>query len=718
MNSPTIREKDPRPPIRNIGILAHIDAGKTSITERVLHVAGVRPHAGNVDDGTTATDYLNIERQHGITIKTAAVRFLHRGVLFHLLDTPGHVDFSAEVDRVLRVLDGAIIVLCAVSGVQVRTGFIASGCRAHAIPRIYFINKMDRRGADFHEAVQQVAGELGEPVLPLQIPTFDGQLWNGIVDLVEMRWFPVSIEKNALESGADNSASLSAETSALGDLTDVRPLRGAITYPLADAPISERARDEAREYREKLLDRASMYDDALMAKVLEGADIAAEKIRAALRGPIYRQELTPVLCGSSFSDISSALLLEAIIDYLPDPEPRGCPEAKDLQRGVTIRLPATADAFFSAYIFKTVVGPDLDAIAWLRIWSGTIRDNARVTAIPAKKHVQIQHLYGIHGSEIEPVQTATAGEIVGARLSFMEAGGTLCAPNLQLAYESFKTPEPLVSIALEPSSLQDLPRLREALARYSLEDVSLRVHEEKETGRIVVAGQGELHLDIVIERLRKEYGLHVRAGNPQVPKVERLKKSARVEEVFEGNFGGEKLTASMTLVLENDKESDENSLLFSRGLRVSAIYEAAIHQAMETALAVGPTAGWPMRGVKSVVEAFVQPATSDKRAETAVEAAASAAFRRALEAAGSIVLVPIVQIAVEVPDAWFGPALASLQAHGARIESAEDASGIKTIVAYAPMEKLFGYATSLRSITEGRGIYQAKFDHFGNELDY
>ena len=709
MNSHINREGEPRPPIRNIGILAHIDAGKTSITERVLHVAGIRAQAGNVDDGTTATDYLNVERQHGITIKTAAVRFLHRGVLFHLLDTPGHVDFSAEVDRVLRVLDGAVIVLCAVSGVQVRTGFIASGCRAHAIPRIYFINKMDRRGADFHEAVKEVAGELGEPVLTLQVPTFDGQRWSGIVDLVEMRWFPVSLERNAQESTAEAPSSTRA---------DAVVLDRAISYAIADAPISDRAREEARQYREKLLDRASMYDDALMTKILEGTDLAAEEIRSALRAPIYRQELTPVLCGSSFSDISSALLLSAIIDYLPDPESRGCPEARDLQRAVSLRLEATASAPFSAYIFKTVIGPDLDAIAWLRIWSGTISENSRVSAIPAKKHVRIQHLYGIHGSEIEPVLSATAGEIVGARLSFMEAGGTLCAPNLQLAYESFKNPEPLVSIAIEPAALQDLPRLRGALARFSLEDVSLRVNEEKETGRIIIAGQGELHLDIVLERLRKEYGLRVRAGNPQVPKVERLKKPSRVEEVFEGNFSGEKLTVSIALALENDKESDENTLLFARGLRMPSIYEAAIHQAMETAMAVGPTAGWPLRGVKSVVEAFAQPAGSDKRAETAVEAGASAAFRRAIEAAGSLILVPIVQIAVEVPDAWFGPALASLQAHGARIESAEDAGGMKTIVAYAPMEKLFGYATSLRSITEGRGIYQAKFDRFGNELDY
>jgi len=681
--------------IRNIGILAHIDAGKTSITERVLHVAGVRAHAGNVDEGTTATDYLTVERQHGITIKTAAVRFFHKGVLFHLLDTPGHVDFSAEVDRVLRVLDSAIIVLCAVSGVQVRTGFIASGCRAHAIPRIYFINKMDRRGADFPEAVKQIAGELGEPAVPLQIPTFDEQRWSGIVDIIEMRWYPALLEKTGQTSP---------------ELTE--------GIPVEAAPIDESFMPEIKAYRDKLLDRASMYDDFLMEKIVEGKEISAQEIRTALREPIQRQEIAPVLCGSSFSDISSSLLLDAIIDFLPDPLSRGCPVAKDLLHSRDIRLDATSDAPFSAYIFKTVLGFDSNVVSWLRIWSGTIRENMKLMALPARKHIHIEHLYGIHGAEIESIPYAIAGEIVGAVLSFTEAGGTICSPHLQIAYESFKNPEPVISIALEPESLQDLPKLRNALKRFSLEDASLVINEEKETGRITVAGQGELHLDIVLERLRKEYGVHVRAGNPQVPKLERLKQSIRISDNFEGDFGGEKLSVSLGFELENDKEKDENSLVFAHGLKISTNFEAAIKRALDTVFAVGTTSFWPLVGVKMVLESLVPPGTADKRAETAVEVAASIALRKALSSAGSVVLVPIAQVTIEIPDAWFGPALASLQARGARVESVDDAAGIKTIVAYAPMEHLFGYATLLRSLTEGRGIYQAKFDRFAREQDY
>ncbi len=682
-------------PIRNIGILAHIDAGKTSVTERLLHVAGVRERAGNVDEGTTATDYLTVERQHGITIKTAAVRFLHKGVQFHLLDTPGHVDFSAEVDRVLRVLDGAVIVLCAVSGVQVRTGFIASGCRAHHIPRIYFINKMDRRGADFFGTLKEIAGELGEHVIPLQIPTFEDYCWNGIVDLVEMSWYPVSIGRR--EEGDVAEAGLPA------------------AVPVEDAPLTEESRRLAAEYRDKLLDRASMYDDNLMERIVDGKPISSDEIRAALRGPVYRQEITPALCGSSFCDISSALLLDAIIDYLPDPFSRGCPPAKDLKSARELRLDADPDARFSAYIFKTALSADLDALAWLRVWSGTIREGMRVMAMPAQKLVQIQHLYGIHGAEVEPIQKAAAGDIVAARLSYMEAGGTLCEPGLQIVYESFKNPDPLVSMAIEPASQQELPRLREALQRFTLEDPSLLVSEEKETGRITISGQGELHLDIVLERLQKEYRLHVRAGDPQVPKVERLKGPVRFADEFVGDFGGERLSVTLGVSLENLKDKKENALILASSVRMSSGYEACIRRAMDTVLAVGPTGGWPVIGAKVVVEHFVPPGSNDKRAETAVEAAASWVLRRAVGLAGSLVLVPIVQISVEVPDAWFGAALASLQARGARIESVEDVGGIKTIVAYTAMEKLFGYATSLRSLTEGRGIYQAKFDHYGAE---
>ena len=692
--------------IRNIGILAHIDAGKTSITERVLHVAGVREKAGNVDEGTTATDYLTIERQHGITIKTAAVRFIHKGVRFHLLDTPGHVDFSAEVDRVLRVLDGAVIVLCAVSGVQVRTGFIASGCRAHKIPRMYFINKMDRRGADFFAAMQEIAGELGESVLPLQVPTFEGHQWNGIADLVNLRWFPAMLDmsENIVQAG-ESPTSLDS-----------------IGLPINQAPISEKSRQQIEQYREKILDRASIYDDRLTEMIVNGQQISPAHIRDALRPAIQRQDIMPALCGSSFSDISTALLLDAVIDYFPDPLERGCPPAKDLRNGSELNLPAAPAAPFSAYIFKSVLSQDLEPLGWLRIWSGTIHEGMKVMAMPAGKHVQIQRLYGVNGADVEHIESAAAGEIVGARLSFMEAGGTLCAANMQIVYESFKNPQPLVFMVIEPASQAQLPQLREALKHFSMEDVSLSVSKEKDTGRIIIAGQGELHLDIIRERLRKEYGLRVRAGNPQVPKIERLKKAARLSDQFVGDFGGERLAVGLGVFLENEKDNNANSLHVASGIRLSANYEACILRAMETALAVGPSEGWPIVGTKVIVESFMSPGSAtgsaDKRSETAVEAAASSILRKAVNLAGTVVFVPIVQISVEVPDDWFGSALASLQARGARIEAVEDTGGIKSIVAYAPMEHLFGYATSLRSLTEGRGIYQAKFDHYGSACEY
>ncbi|MCX8013723.1 MAG: GTP-binding protein, partial [Rectinema sp.] len=363
--------------IRNIGILAHIDAGKTSVTERVLHVAGVRREAGSVDEGTTATDYLSVEQQHGITIKTAAVRFNYKQIRFHLLDTPGHVDFSAEVDRVLRVLDGAVIILCAVSGVQVRTGFIAKACRDHALPRIYFINKMDRRGADFAKAVQEIQTELGEIALPLQIPTFEDYRWTGIADLVRELWYPV-------------------------DVVDGAP----IPVALARAPLSSGSREEVRRARELLIDHATEHDDTLLAAVLANEPVSPGQIIEALRPSILEQKLVPVLCGSSFEDISISLLLDAVIDYFPSPEERGCPVATDMKTGEIIRLTPNATELLSAYIFKTVLSRDLEPVAWLRIWSGTVRENAKVTVMPAGKSAVVQRLYGVSGAEVERITEA------------------------------------------------------------------------------------------------------------------------------------------------------------------------------------------------------------------------------------------------------------------------------------------------------------------------
>jgi len=675
--------------IRNIGILAHIDAGKTSVTERVLHVAGVRRVAGSVDDGTTATDYLPVEQQHGITIKTAAVRFTHKDIRFHLLDTPGHVDFSAEVDRVLRVLDGAVIVLCAVSGVQVRTGFIAKACRDHSLPRIYFINKMDRRGADFSKAVQEIQTELGETALPLQIPTLDNYRWTGIADLVREQWYPVNID-------------------------------GGETHSLAldQAPLSSQSREEVMRARDILLERAAEFDDVLIARILENQPISPEMLSNALRPAILEQKLVPVLCGSSFEDTSISLLLDAVIDFFPSPEERGCPPAADTKTGEEIRLGPFADESLSAYIFKTMVSRDLEPVAWLRIWSGTMRENARVAVMPAGKTALIQRLYGVNGAEVERIAEASAGEIVGARISHMEPGATVCAPSLRITYEAFKTPEPLVFMVIEPESSADLPLLREALSRYAMEDISLSIKEEKETGRITLEGQGELHLEIVRERLRKEYGLKVRTGNPQVPKVEQLKNPCRIEERFSGDFGGERLEVLFGASLAHLESSAGNQLSFAEGVRLPKEAVEAIRHAMDTALAVGPSEGWPVVGVLVTVERCVPPSGSGKKIETAIEAAASIVLRKAVQQAGTRVLVPIVQIAVEVPDEWFGPVLALLQARGARIEAVEDTGGIKSILAYAPMEQMFGFASALRARTEGRGIYQARFDHYGDSREY
>lgn len=676
--------------IRNIGVLAHIDAGKTSVTERILHVAGVRSVPGSVDEGTTLTDYLGVERRHGITIKTAAVRFSYRNCRFHLLDTPGHVDFTAEVERVLQVLDGAVIVLCAVSGVQVRTGVIAKACRDHSLPRIYFVNKMDRRGADFHHALQQIKEELHEPAVALQIPIHTGQTWQGIADIVRGVWIP-----NGMENESNRM------------------------LPLDGAPLEEQDRLAITQATETMLDTLSMHDDEILSDLVQGRFPDPFAITHALRRAVVSGRLVPVFCGSSFSDPSIAALMDGIIDYFPDPVARGCPEGIDPSNRTIRRFAPMPDAPLSAYIFKTVLHEEMGLLGWARIWSGTLRESMRVQVHPGRSNATVRRLFGVQGAEVEQIGNATAGEIVALQLAGQgQAGSTLCESSMPIQYEAYMVPEPVVYLVVEPSTPSELPALRDALRTLAAEDASLSVTEEKETGRIRIAGQGELHLNVVMERLSHEFGIRVRAGNPQVPKVETISRSAELSENFVHELGGERLEVGLGLAVEPVQQNAPPACVLAEGVRPGTVYQKALERGIETACSIGPLEGWPLEGIRLTITEFLAPSSCDRRSEAAVELSAHALTQKVVRKAGPRVLVPIVKAMVEVPDAWFGKALASLQARGARIESVQDEGNGKTIIAFAPMESLFGYATTLRSITEGRGMYQAVFEKYAGPGEY
>jgi elongation factor G len=679
--------------IRNIGVLAHVDAGKTSITEKMLYLAGLRRQAGNVDDGTTATDYLSVERLHGITVKAAAVRFGWKGADVRLIDTPGHVDFGNEVTRALRILDGAVIALCAVSGVQARTEVIAAACARRNLPRLYFVNKMDRAGADFNGVVQNLAAVLEPSAVAFQLPLFTDRSWVGVVDLIGMRAWKFGDGEGDSDAGVEAS--------------------------LAEFPESAEAAAGART---RLVERLAEHDDGILSLYADNREISAETLAAAAARQVRDCLLAPVFCGSAFIDGSVGLLLDAVCAFLPSPTEAAVPAGASPSGGEPIVTKPDPAGPVAAFIFKALVGDSGELLAWTRIWAGTIRSGRKLVDARTGKLVAIRKIFGIQAESLIELEEAGPGEVVALRADGVEPGASICDKGALVVFEPLDMPEPVVSQVIEPPTLQDLAPLRRALESMSLEDLSLRISEEKETGRFEVAGQGELHLDIVAERLRREYGLHVRTGNPRVNLRERLAKPASAREDFDRDFGGERIRLSLALQVEPLRNSQACEVLVSPMLKLTPPHMAAVRRGAEAALAVGPAEGWPLEAIRLTLLDFTPPAGGTGRSgETAVEAATALAARRALSEAGSILLEPFMRVDVECPEEHFGPVLNAIASRGGRVESVEDGLGRKDITALAPMRRLFGFAGELRSMSRGRAQFQARFggyEPFDNPLSH
>lgn len=696
--------------IRNLGILAHVDAGKTSLTERMLHVAGLRRDAGDVDEGTTATDYLAVERLHGITIKAAAVRFSWNGFRYHLIDTPGHVDFGTEVERALRVLDGAVIALCGVSGVQARTEVIVRACARRALPRICFVNKMDRRGADFAAVVAELRDGLEPGALPVHWPLFSGGRFAGVMDLVTM--VPHCSEMPSGPSAAADDA--------------VSAARQALVEALAD------------------------LDPTIMEDFIAGRESGPGRLAAALRAGTLTGRIVPVLCGTAFSDSSGAILLQAIADMLPSPRAAGAPAGTDPRDGSTLRLEPESDAPLSAFIFKTSLpaGPDApdpgSLLSWTRIWSGTVREGDKVLDARGGSFARVARIHGIMADRLEPARQASAGDIVALALAPAagrapagmaartgapdpgSAGASLCDPAHPIRYEALAVPLPVVSLVLEPDGPGELARLGDALASLRASDAALQVIRDADTGRFEISGLGELHLEVTVERLRREFKVRVRSGSPRVTCKERLVRAVTAREEFDRDFAGERIRTTVGIRLAPAGAIDpdlspatDGGIMFSAqdGIRPAPSHLEAIRRGIAGALSAGPAEGWPVEGVEAALVAFTPPSSSGRSAEAAVEAAAAFATRGALLEAGTMVMEPIMILDVETPEASFGAVLAELNSRGARIESVEDAAGGKQIAARAPLARLFGLAGALRSASSGHAGFQARFGSYERRRD-
>lgn len=677
-------------PRRNIGILAHIDAGKTSLTERLLYVAGRLRAPGAVDAGTTATDYLDVERERGITVKAAAARLSWSPraggevARIDLIDTPGHVDFSSEVERSLRALDGAVVLLCGVAGVQSRTETLYRACLRRGAPRIAFVNKMDRRGASFERALGDLIRVLDPGAVAVQLPWGEGEEFRGVIDLVEMR---------AYDFGASSS-------------------------PPAAMEVPKELRDTAVAARARLVEVLASRDDSLMEDFVAGRETPPEALRASLRAATLAGEAAPVLCGTAFRDGAAALLLDAVLDYLPSPEEAGCPEALDPKSGAAVRREPEADAPFSALVFKTVPDPGFGQVAWTRVWSGSAAPGDRLLEARSGEMLRITRIFGIQADRLEAASRADAGDIVGLALAPPRAGeagltgATLCEPGHPLLYEAIRVEEPVVSLAIEPKTRADVDALKAAVSALVAEDPSLRASEDPQTGRVELAGLGELHLEIAAERLAREHGARVRVGRPRVAFREALAAKAVGREDFDRDLGGERVRASVALELGPGPRSSGFSFALRSSLRLPSALALAARRGLEAALSVGPTAGFPLGDVEAIIDEAKVPGSGSspgKTAERAVEIAASLAAGKAARAAGSLVLEPVMRLEIEVPEDCFGQAVAALSGRGGRVESVDASPEGRVVVGAAPLRRLFGFAGELRSATSGRASYQARF---------
>jgi len=707
-------------PIRNIGILAHIDAGKTSLTERILFVSGRIRNAGDIDEGTTATDYLDVERERGITVKAAAAHLewprraqaeggergtASEGVAplrINLIDTPGHVDFSSEVDRSLRALDGAVVLLCAVAGVQSRTETLFRACVRRGAARLAFVNKMDRRGASFRRAFDDLRRILEPRAVAIHLPWGEGESFRGVVDLVEMSAYDLC----AGQGGGPPSRGSVPRPPALPV-----PLELAAAATQARSALIEALASEAGEGGSAGGPAAALLEDYVAGRETEPA-----ALRAALRAATLAGKATPVLCGSAFADGAAVLLLDAVADYLPAPEEAVMPEGRDPSTGAAIR-PVPGDPF-SALVFKTVSDDSLGRLSWVRLWSGTAAAGDKVLDARTGRSPRISRIFRIQADKLETVDRAEAGDIVALAFGGQSqmaggTGATLCDPRRPILYEPISFDEPVVSLAVEPRTREDGERLRAGAAALVEDDPSIRVSEDPLTGRVELSGMGELHLEVAVDRLAREYGARIKAGKPRVSFREVLAGPGGGQEDFDRDLGGERARAPVSVRLMPGAAGSGLSLVLELPGKASPSLVEALRRGVEAALSVGPTAGFPLDGVEAVVDGLSLPgglSTPGKVGERAAEIAASLAATKAAAAAGSFVVEPVMRLELTVPEEFLGAAAAAVSGRGGRIESVDDAPGRgKAIVGAAPLRRLFGFATELRSATEGRAEYVARF---------
>ena len=671
---------------RNIGIMAHIDAGKTTTTERILYYTGVNYKIGETHEGTATMDWMEQEQERGITITSAATTCYWKGsknqfpqTRINIIDTPGHVDFTVEVERSLRVLDGSVTVMCAKGGVEPQSETVWRQADHYHVPRMIYVNKMDITGADFYHVLDMIQDRLKCNAVPIQLPIGKEDTFKGIIDLVEM---------------------------------DADIYYDQLGKDMRVEPIPEDMVDLANEYREKLLDAVSMFDDEIMEMYLEGEEIPTDKIRAAIRRATVAVEMVPVVCGSSYRNKGVQKLLDAVVDYMPAPTDipaiKGVNPKTDEEED---RKPSD-DEPFSALAFKIMTDPYVGRLSFFRVYSGTLNTGSAVLNATKNKRERVGRLLQMHANHREDLETVYAGDIAAVvGLKNTTTGDTLCDEKAPIVLESMEFPEPVIRVAIEPKTKAGQEKMGIALAKLAEEDPTFRTYTDEETGQTIIAGMGELHLEIIVDRLLREFKVEANVGAPQVAYKETIRKAVNQETKYKRQSGGSGQYGHVKITLEpNESGKGYEFVNAVVGGAIPKEFIPAVDAGIQGAMQAGVLAGYPVVDVKVTLNDGSYHEVDSS--EMAFKIAGSMAFKEGMRKADPVLLEPIMKVCVIDPDEYMGDVIGDLNARRGQIQGYEMRSGAQQIDAFVPLSEMFGYATNLRSRTQGRGQYTMEPSHY------
>ena len=671
--------KTPLHKVRNIGIAAHIDAGKTTTSERILFFTGMSHKIGEVHDGAATMDWMEQEKERGITITSAATTAFWKGYQINLIDTPGHVDFTIEVERSMRVLDGAVAVFCSVGGVQPQSETVWRQANKYHVPRIVFVNKMDRIGANFFRVEEQIRERLKANPVPIQIPIGAEDNFKGVVDLVRMKAYVWNDEKKPTD--------------------------------YVEEEIPAEVKDKAEEYRAKLIEAVSETDDSLMEKFFAGEELTEEEIKKGIKAGCLRMTITPMLCGTAFKNKGIQPLLDAVVDYLPAPDEIAAINGV-YEDGTEVTVESTDDGEFAALAFKIMTDPFVGQLTFIRVYRGSLESGSYAYNTVQDCKERIGRLLKMHSNKREEITELFAGEI-GAVVGLKNTltGDTLASEKDKVILERMDFPEPVISVAVEPKTKADQEKMAIALQKLAQEDPSFRVSTDEESGQTIISGMGELHLEIIVDRMLREFKVDAEVGQPQVAYRETIRKAVEQEYKYAKQSGGRGQYGHVFLRIEPLPAASGFEFVNDiKGGVVPKEYIPAVEKGCKEALQSGVLAGYPVEDVK--VTLFDGSYHEVDSSEMAFKLAASMGFKEGARKAGAVILEPMMKVEVETPEEYMGDVIGDLNKRRGQINSMDDRNGVKIIAAYCPLAQMFGYSTDLRSMTQGRATYSMEFDHY------